>query len=134
MYYWHILIILNFNVPDLFYKNVPQLWLSMPNQTKSLEHFHKHFCLVYSPLNSATLSCSSEVILTSSHTHTGPEVIFMFISPEGEFYTNGHAQRAKMIFLSLKAHWDVWVSKVVDGSYSKLENPHFLSFRRNHLE
>ena len=67
-------------------------------------------------------------------THTEPEVIFMFISPEGEFYTNGHAQRAKMIFLSLKAHWDVWVSKVVDGSYSKLENPHFLSFRRNHLE
>ena len=25
-------------------------------------------------------------------------------------------------------------AKVVDGSYSKLENPHFLSFRRNHLE
>ena len=46
----------------------------------------------------------------ATHTHRGPEVIFMFISPEGEFYTNGHAQRAKMIFLSLKAHWDVWVS------------------------
>ena len=53
---------------------------------------------MFMPLNSAMLSCSNKVTLTSSHTHTGPEVIFMFISPEGEFYTNGHAQRAKIIF------------------------------------
>ena len=39
---------------------MPKIWHIIPNRTKSLEHFYG---LAYSPLNSAKLSCSSEVIL-----------------------------------------------------------------------
>ena len=52
--------------PELCY-----IWPSIPNRTKYLEHFygrfHRPLALFNPPLNSATLSCSSEVTLDSTY-------------------------------------------------------------------